>query len=232
MTEKMRVNRYLSRNGVCSRREADRMIEAGRVRIGGEIAVLGSVVGQSDEVFVDGVRVEAVNKDVVLAYNKPVGVICTTSDKERPNLNDAIDNGSRVFPIGRLDKDSSGLLLLTNNGLLADELMRSVNGHEKEYIVTTDKAMSTDIIRAMEQGVPLKERMTKPCRIRDIEDKSFHIILTEGMNRQIRRMCEYFGYRVIRLKRIRFATVALDDIAEGRYRILNDEMIEELKNDR
>ncbi len=226
----MRINRYLSYYGVCSRREADRWIEAGRVSINDNTAVLGDEVSDEDVVYVDGKPVETKHDEVILAYNKPKGVICTTSEKEHPNLNDVLDYPERVFPVGRLDKDSTGLILLTNDGLLADELMRGRNDHEKEYIVTTDKPLTDDVVKAMQQGVPILDTMTKPCRIFDRSGKSFHIILTQGLNRQIRRMCEYFGYKVVSLKRIRFVTVMLDDLPEGSFRELKPEEIIELKN--
>ena len=227
--ETMRINRYLSYCGVCSRREADRRIEAGRVRIGERIAVMGDQVSDEDTVYVDDVPVKAEQKPVILAYHKPKGVICTTSEKERPNLTDVIDYPGRVFPIGRLDRDSTGLILLTNDGMLADELMRSRNDHEKEYVVTTDKPLSDEVVRAMEQGVPILDTMTKPCRITERSGKSFHIILTQGLNRQIRRMCEYFGYRVTALHRIRFDVINLDDLAESAYRELTESETKKLK---
>ena len=226
----MRINRYLSYYGICSRREADRLIASGRVSVNGRIAVLGDDVSDEDEVLVDGKAVETKHDEVILAYNKPKGVICTTSEKEHPNLNDVLDYPERVFPIGRLDKDSTGLILLTNDGMLADELMRGRNDHEKEYVVTTDKPLTDDVIRAMEQGVPILDTMTKPCKIFDREGKSFHIILTQGLNRQIRRMCEYFGYKVTSLNRVRFVTVSLDDIPSGTYRKLTPEEISSLSH--
>ena len=218
MSETMRINRYLSYYGICSRREADRRIADGRVRIGDRTAVPGDLVTDSDTVYMDDAIVRPVHNTMILAYHKPCGVICTTSEREHPNLNDVLrDVPERLFPIGRLDKDSSGLLLLTNDGLLADALMKSRNGHEKEYIVETDRPLTDEVVRAMEQGVPLEEAMTKPCRIRMREGKQFHIILTQGLNRQIRRMCEYFGYHVRKLHRIRFVTVELGDLPEGIY---------------
>ena len=223
----MRINKYLSYYGVCSRREADRRIEDGRVRIGDRVATHGDQVEEGDVVYVDGTPVSSKRQTVILAYHKPHGVICTTSPKEHPNLDDVIDYPERVFPIGRLDKDSTGLILLTNDGELADELMRSRNDHEKEYIVTTDKPLTDEVVRAMEQGVPILDTMTKPCRITERRGKTFHIILTQGLNRQIRRMCEYFGYRVTSLHRVRFASFELGDLPEGRVReLLPDESIE------
>ena len=226
---KMRINRYLSHYGVCSRREADRWIEEGRVRIGDRKAVPGDRVGTDDIVYVDDSPVKAEHIPVLMAYHKPCGVICTTSGKEHPNLIDVIDYPDRLFPIGRLDKDSSGLLLLTNDGELADELMRGRNAHEKEYLVSTGKPLSDEVVRAMEQGVPILDTMTRPCRIYDREGKSFHIILTQGLNRQIRRMCEYFGYRVTALHRIRFVTVTLDGLEKGHWRLLSEEEVSNLR---
>ena len=227
----MRINRFLSHNGVCSRREADRLLEAGRVRIGERVAVLGDTVEDTDTVYVDDVAVERTGQRVILAYHKPLGVICTTSEKERPNLTDVIDYPGRVFPVGRLDKDSTGLILLTNDGILADELMRGRNDHEKEYVVRTDKPLTDAVVQAMEQGVPLPDAMTKPCRIFNREKNEFHIILTQGLNRQIRRMCEYFDYRVTSLHRIRFVTVTLDGLKEGSWRELTGDEAEALYRD-
>ena len=226
--EQMRINRYLSHFGVCSRREADRLIDSGRVMLNDRKAVLGDTVCDGDRVIVDGKPVSDERNEVILAYNKPKGVICTTSEKEHPNLDDVIDYPERVFPIGRLDKDSTGLILLKNDGKLADELMRSRNNHEKEYVVTTDKPISDEVVKAMEQGVPILDTMTKPCKVFDRQGKTFHIILTQGLNRQIRRMCEYFGYKVTSLHRIRFVTVELGDLAEGTYRELTGSEIGEL----
>lgn len=225
----MRINRFLSYHGVCSRREADRWVEAGRVRIGERIAVMGDQVEDGEVVFVDDIPVKTEHKAVILAYHKPRGVICTTSEKERPNLTDVIDYPERVFPVGRLDKDSTGLLLLTNDGTLADELMRSRNEHEKEYVVTTDRPLTDEVVYAMEQGVPILDTMTRPCRITDRQGRSFHIVLKQGLNRQIRRMCEYFGYRVTSLHRIRFSAVILGDLAEGSYRELSPAEMENVR---
>ena len=219
----------MSYHGVCSRREADRWVEAGRVRIGERIAVMGDQVEDGEVVFVDDIPVKTEHKAVILAYHKPRGVICTTSEKERPNLTDVIDYPERVFPVGRLDKDSTGLLLLTNDGTLADELMRSRNEHEKEYVVTTDRPLTDEVVCAMEQGVPILDTMTRPCRITDRQGRSFHIVLKQGLNRQIRRMCEYFGYRVTSLHRIRFSSVILGDLAEGSYRELSPEEMENVR---
>ena len=213
----IRINRYLSQHGVCSRREADRWILDKRVKINDRIAVTGDQVGEDDLVFVDGNRIEAEYKPIVIAYHKPKGVICTTSDKEHPNLTDVIDYSRRLFPIGRLDKDSSGLLLLTNDGMLADELMRGRNDHEKEYIVRTDKPLTDSVVSAMEQGVPILDTMTKSCRIENRKGNSFNITITQGLNRQIRRMCEYFGYKVISLQRIRVESVLLGDLPENSF---------------
>ena len=226
----IRINRYLSQHGVCSRREADRWIADGRVKINDRVAVTGDQVDEHDVVYVDDVQIDDNYDTRVIAYYKPVGVICTTSDKEHPNLTDVIDYPERLFPIGRLDKDSSGLLLLTNDGILADELMRGRNDHEKEYEVQTDKAMTDSVAAAMEQGVPILDTMTKPCRIINRDGKRFNIILTQGLNRQIRRMCEYFGYKVTSLRRIRFVSIDIGDLHEGNYRELDTDEIRGLKD--
>ncbi|MCR4606045.1 MAG: pseudouridine synthase [Eubacterium sp.] len=219
----IRINKYLAVAGVCSRREADRLVEDGRVTINGKVAENGCKVIDGDIVCLDGKQVAEKQKIVIAAYHKPVGVICTTSEKERPNLSDVIDFPERLFPIGRLDKSSSGLLLLTNDGELADKLMRGRYDHEKEYIVKTDKPLTDSIVDAMEQGVPILDTMTKPCKISERDGNIFHITLTQGLNRQIRRMCEYFGYRVTSLHRIRFATISLGNMKDGDFRLLTDE---------
>ena len=223
-----RINKYLALSGACSRREADRLIDSGRVSVNGEIATPGVKVTDGDVVTLDGEPVTIERKIVIAAYYKPAGVICTTSEKERPNLTDVIDYPERLFPIGRLDKNSTGLLLLTNDGNLAEKLMRGRNGHEKEYEVTTDKAMPESVIKAMEQGVPILDTMTKPCKVTNVNGKRFNIVLTQGLNRQIRRMCEYFGYRVTKLHRIRFSSIKIGNMKEGEFRLLDDAEVKSL----
>jgi len=227
----IRLNKYLSEAGVCSRREADRQIESGNVCINGKIAVMGSKVMPGDIVSYNGIEVAHQEEPVLIAFNKPVGIVCTAEKREKDNIIDFINYPTRIYPIGRLDKDSSGLILLTNQGELVNKIMRSSNNHEKEYIVTVNKRITDDFIRGMSGGVPLKELgvMTKKCTVKKLSNNMFSIILTQGYNRQIRRMCEFFGYRVTYLKRIRIMNILLNDLQEGTYRTVNDIEYKELK---
>ena len=227
--DKIRINKYLSMSGICSRREADRLLERGKIIVNGRPAVMGEQVDDEDEIVVDGVLVQREEKEIILAYHKPAGIVCTTSKKDKDNIVDAIGYKERIYPVGRLDKDSTGLILLTNNGELMDAILRGRNHHEKEYVVTVDKRIKKEVLDAMEQGVPILDTMTRPCVIRNRRDKEFHIILTQGLNRQIRRMCEYFGYRVRTLKRIRVMNITLDDLPEGNWRELTEAEVKELK---
>ena len=230
MEEKIRINKYLSQCGVCSRREADRMIENGDVLVNGTVAQKGDGVTPKDEVIVKGQPVKQQKKEIIIAFHKPTGVVCTSSKKDKNNIIDYINYPERIYPVGILDKESTGLILLTNNGQLMDDILRGRNFHEKEYVVTVDKPISQEIYQAMEQGVPILDTMTRPCKIPIRHSKTFHIILTQGLNRQIRRMCEYFGYRVRTLKRIRVMNIELGDLSEGTWRYLSDYEIKELKN--
>lgn len=229
--EVIRINKFLSSAGVCSRRKADALIEEKRVTVNGRIAVTGETVTTSDEVCVDGKRVVMNNEKVVIAYNKPVGIVCSLADqgKDHNNIIDAIGYPIRIYPVGRLDKDSEGLILLTNDGDLADHIMRAGDSHEKEYEVTVDKAVSDGDLRSLEDGIEIELEYgpyrTKPCRVYRIGNDSFGIVLTEGKNRQIRRMCEALGYAVKRLKRTRIMHIHLDDLKTGRYRELSGEEI-------
>lgn len=227
--DKIRINKYLSMSGICSRREADRLLERGKIIVNGRPAVMGEQVDDEDEIVVDGVLVQREEKEIILAYHKPAGIVCTTSKKDKDNIVDAIGYKERIYPVGRLDKDSIGLILLTNNGELMDAILRGRNHHEKEYVVTVDKKIRKEVLDAMEQGVPILDTMTRPCVITNPKDKEFHIILTQGLNRQIRRMCEYFGYRVRTLKRIRVMNITLDDLPEGNWRELTEAEVKELK---
>lgn len=216
-----RINKYLSAAGVCSRREADRMIQEGRITINGIVAEMGSKISSEDEVCVDGKCVNADEKEVLLAVNKPVGIVCTTTDKQgRNNIVDFINYPKRIYPVGRLDKDSEGLILMTNNGEIMDRILRSVNGHEKEYIVTVNKKIDSEFIRKMSGGIYLEEleRTTNKCLVEKLSSQSFRIILTQGLNRQIRRMCAACGYKVMKLKRIRIMNIELGDLKTGEYR--------------
>lgn len=226
----IRINKFISQCGFCSRREADRMIEKGEIFVNGEPAKMGTKVLPSDEVSVHGRILTKEVPEVIIAFHKPAGVVCTTSKKDKNNIIDYIDFPQRIYPIGRLDKDSTGLILLTNNGQLMDDILRGSNYHEKEYVVTVDKLLTTSICQAMEQGVPILDTMTRPCRITQQQGTTFHMILTQGLNRQIRRMCEYFGYRVRKLHRIRIMNIYLQDLPEGNWRFLSQDEILQLKD--
>jgi 23S rRNA pseudouridine2604 synthase len=216
----MRLNKFISETGACSRREADAWIAAGRVTVNGAPATLGTQVGEGDDVRVDGRPVGAPSRHVYLALNKPVGVTCTTERHVSGNIVDFIGHRERIFPIGRLDKDSEGLILLTNNGDIVNEILRSENEHEKEYLVTIDRPVTDDFLAGMAAGVPILGTVTKPCRTARVSKNTFRIVLTQGLNRQIRRMCEQFGCKVRRLQRVRVINITLDGLAPGRWRNL------------
>lgn len=226
--EMVRINKFLSDAGICSRREADKEVEAGNVTIDGITAVMGSKVMQGQKVVFCGKEVKREDKLILIAFNKPQGIVCTTDRREPNNIIDYINYGKRIYPIGRLDKDSEGLILLTNNGDIVNKILRAGNQHEKEYIVTVNKPLTMEFLKGMSQGVPILDRVTNPCDIEAIDKMSFRIILTQGLNRQIRRMCEYFGYRVIHLQRIRIMNVNLGRLKLGSYRNLTDWELEEL----
>src|SRR5581483_7899593 len=221
----MRLNKYISETGICSRREADAWIEQGRVTVNGRRAGLGVQVQDGDEVKVNGKPLGARKKQVYIALNKPVGITCTTERHIEGNIVDFVNHPDRIFPIGRLDKDSEGLILLTNNGDIVNEILRVENGHEKEYIVTVDRTVTADFLAGMSRGVRLPEldTTTKPCRASRIGDKVFRIVLTQGLNRQIRRMCEVFGYEVRRLQRVRIINLRLGALKVGQWRELTKE---------
>ena len=228
----MRLNKYLSDAGICSRREADRLIEAGKVTVDGNTVGLGTQVEGTERIICNGRQVTGASDKVVLAYNKPVGVICSTVDQDDRSVNivEAVHYSERVYPVGRLDKDSSGLILLTNDGTLMDRVLRSRNGHEKEYEVQVDHEITEDTLQMLSHGgIPIEDgRSTKPCTIKRTGEDSFNVTLTEGMNRQIRKICMFCGYNVIKLKRIRFMNIKIDGIDEGKYRLLTDEEIKGL----
>ena len=226
----MRLNKYLSDAGVCSRREADRLVEEGRITIDGKVAVMGQKVLEGQKVAVDGKSVAVQEKKVILAVNKPMGVVCTTSDKDRAqNIVELLQYPLRIYPVGRLDKDSEGLLLMTNDGALMDEVLRARNGHEKEYIVEIDKTVTDEFVQGMAAGVPILDTVTRPCQVEKIGRNRFRIILTQGLNRQIRRMCEYFGCRVVSLKRVRIVNIRLGNLPLGGYRELTKAEEQELR---
>jgi 23S rRNA pseudouridine2604 synthase len=220
----VRLNKFISETGLCSRREADARIEAGRVTINGVVATLGTQVKEGDVVCVDGQPVGGAEKHVYIALNKPVGVVCTT-DREIPgNITDFLRYPDRVFPIGRLDKDSEGLILLTNNGDIVNEILRVENSHEKEYVVTVDRPVTEIFLNGMASGVRILGTVTKPCKVTRVGPATFRIILTQGLNRQIRRMCSFFGYKVMRLQRVRIINLTLEGLGlkVGKWRELKD----------
>mgnify|MGYP001260550639 FL=1 len=227
---KKRINKYLSEVGFCSRRKADEYISDGRVYINGSPAVLGSKVNIEDEISVDSEIIQYKDKKrVYIAFNKPVGIECTGSHKINDNIIDFINHKERLFTIGRIDKQSEGLILLTNDGDIVNNVLRAENKKEKEYVVTVDKKISSEFIEKMRRGVRIMGKVTKRSYVKKIHENRFKIVLTQGMNRQIRRMCEVLGYRVIKLKRIRIMKIHLD-IEIGEYRDLNDEEVNQLFN--
>lgn len=225
MEEISRLNKYISESGLCSRRAADRFIEHGQVFINGKKAKVGDKVFFGDVVMVNGQLIEPQQPDssVVIAYNKPVGVTSTTEEKVKDNIVDHVNYSERVFPIGRLDKDSQGLIFLTNNGDIVNKILRAGNNHEKEYIVTVNKAITPQFLEKMAGGVPILGVNTKKCKIKQISAQVFNIILVQGLNRQIRRMCEYLGYEVTKLERTRIMNISLKGIPTGEWRLLSDE---------
>jgi 23S rRNA pseudouridine2604 synthase len=218
----LRLNKYISETGACSRREADKWIEAGRVTLNGRIAALGTRVEGGDEVRIDGGLIGAKKKQIYIALNKPVGITCTTETDIEDNIIDFVGHPERIFPIGRLDKDSEGLILLTNNGDIVNEILRSENNHEKEYIVTVDRPITDLSLQMMASGVKIMGELTKPCKVSRIDQKSFRMILTQGLNRQIRRMCSALGYKAQRLQRVRIMNIRLGTLAAGQWRHLTD----------
>jgi 23S rRNA pseudouridine2604 synthase len=222
----MRLNKFISDTGICSRREADSWIEAGRVSINGKVATLGTQVKTSDDILIDGKPLKSKPVDVYIALNKPSGITCTTERNIKGNIVGFVGHRERIFPIGRLDKESEGLILLTNNGDIVNRILRAENAHEKEYVVTVDKPVTAAFLSAMAAGVRILGTLTKPCRTKRLDQNSranlFGITLTQGLNRQIRRMCAVFGYRVTRLQRIRIMHIELGDLKSGQWRDLTD----------
>ena len=225
----VRINKYLAEAGVCSRREADKAVEAGKVIIDGEPAVMGSKVLPGQKVIFNGQEVSKKENLVLIAFNKPKGIVSTTDRREKDNIIDFIHYPERIFPIGRLDKDSEGLILLTNDGNIVNKILRAGNYHEKEYIVTVNKDITDEFLKAMAGGVPILDTVTRPCKIEKIERNVFKIILTQGLNRQIRRMCEALGYRVRALTRIRIMNINLGRLKTGVYRNLLPQELEGLR---
>jgi len=224
----LRINKYFTELGFCSRRAADRLIEDGRVRINGRVAVLGDHVTAADEVTVDGRAVVNRPRPVYLAYHKPVGVTCTTEPHVAGNILHAVGHPERIFPIGRLDKDSSGLILLTNDGDIVNRILRAEFGHEREYVVTVDRSFPPIFLHRLEGGVPVLGKKTMPCQTSRVDAVTFRIRLTEGRNRQIRRMCAALGYRVVRLVRVRIMHIRLGDLPVGTWRELSSKERDEL----
>jgi|TARA_B110000908_G_scaffold54274_1_gene66127 23S rRNA pseudouridine2604 synthase len=227
--QKIRLNKYLSEIGYCSRRAGDKLIESGRVLVNNEPATLGQKIIITDEIKIDNEVVEVkLKRKIYLALNKPIGIVCTTDTRvEKDNIIDFINYPERIFPIGRLDKPSSGLILLTNDGDIVNKILRTEHNHEKEYLVRVDKPLSQTIIDRMSKGVPILDTITKECEIKKISTNEFKIILTQGLNRQIRRMCEYFNYKVVSLERTRIMNIKLD-LPLGEHRELTNDEISSL----
>lgn len=224
----MRINKFISETGICSRREADKWIESKRVTINGVVAELGSTVVVGDDVRVDGKPIGSKKEAVYIALNKPVGITCTTELHVKGNIVEFVNHPERIFPIGRLDKDSQGLILLTNDGDIVNKILRAENNHEKEYIVTVDKPITPQFLQGMAGGVRILGTMTNPCTVKKISDRVFQIVLTQGLNRQIRRMCSTFGYQVRKLERIRIMNITLGSLKIGHWRNLTAKELSEL----
>jgi len=224
----MRLNKFIAETGVCSRREADKWIEAGRVTCNGSIATLGTQVNAADEIRLDGALLGAKKKQIYIALNKPIGIICTTEPDIENNIIDFVNFSERIFPVGRLDKDSEGLILLTNDGDIVNEILRSENNHEKEYRVTLDRPITDLSLQMLAGGVKIMGQMTKPSKVSRLGPNAFRIVLTQGLNRQIRRMCSALGYKVQRLKRVRIMNIELKNLESGKWRHLTDDELAEL----
>jgi 23S rRNA pseudouridine2604 synthase len=218
----VRLNKYISETGVCSRREADKWIEAGRVTLNGAPAALGHKVAEGDEVRIDGNLVGAKQKAIYIALNKPVGITCTTEAHVEDNIVRFVGHTERIFPVGRLDKDSEGLILLTNDGDIVNEILRSENEHEKEYVVSVNRAITDLSLKMMASGVKIMGVTTKPCQVERVDAETFRLVLTQGLNRQIRRMCSALGYRVRRLQRVRIINIHVGALRTGEWRYLSD----------
>ncbi|MCL4123558.1 UNVERIFIED_CONTAM: hypothetical protein GTU68_066785 [Idotea baltica] len=223
------LNKFISQTGICSRREADKWIDAARIKINGTTAVKGNRVFDGDKVTLDGKPIGATPKQVYIALNKPPGITCTTDLKDKSNIIKFVNYPKRIFPIGRLDKPSTGLILLTNDGDIVNDILRVENHHEKDYIVTVDRPITSKFLHDMSSGVPILGTRTKKCKIRKLGYNKFSIILTQGLNRQIRRMCEFFDYRVVTLKRVRIMNIELGNLPSGKWRDLTDAELSTLK---
>lgn len=223
-----RLNKYISETGFCSRREADKLIDQGRVTLNGEKPEVGTKVAEGDEVLIDGKPLKDKKSPIYIAFNKPVGITCTTERHIKGNIIDFIKHPERIFPIGRLDKPSEGLIFLTSDGDIVNKILRAGNNHEKEYLVTVDKPITREFIRKMSNGVAILNTITKKCKVSQENRQRFRIVLTQGLNRQIRRMCEVLGYHVIKLKRIRIMNINLDGLSTGQWRYLTPIEINEI----
>ncbi|MAM20047.1 MAG: 23S rRNA pseudouridine(2604) synthase RluF [Bacteroidota bacterium] len=233
MSEKIRINKFLSQLGYCSRRAADKLIDQGRIKVNGQLPEMGLKVNKEDHIEVDGKTVskaELKEDNVYIAFNKPVGIVCTTDTRvEKDNIIDYINYPKRIFPIGRLDKPSEGLIFLTNDGDIVNKILRARNNHEKEYIVSVNKPITRNFIKKMASGVPILDTVTRKCEVEQVGQHTFRIVLTQGLNRQIRRMCEYLGYEVTALKRIRIMNIGLD-IPVGEYRDITEQELKVLNS--
>ena len=229
-SSEVRLNKYISESGFTSRREADKLIESGKVKVNGVTAITGLKVSSGYVLEVCGKVISNHQKPVYIALNKPVGITCTTESKVKVNIVDFVNHKQRIFPIGRLDKDSQGLIFLTNDGDIVNKILRAGNNHEKEYIVTVNKNINPQFIKGMSNGVPILGTVTKKCRVTQENKRTFRIILTQGLNRQIRRMCEYFGYTVTKLERVRIMNVKLGKLKIGQWRDLTPQELKEINN--
>lgn len=226
--EQIRLNKFLSDAGYCSRREADRLVEQGAVKVNGKTAVMGQKVTINDSIMVKGKNISREEEQILIALNKPVGIECTTDLNNPDNIVDFINFDKRVYPIGRLDKNSQGLILLTNDGSIVNNILKGSNYHEKEYVVTVDKPVTDDFIKKMSTGVRILDQVTRPCKVTKVKKYVFNIVLTQGLNRQIRRMCGELGYNVQKLKRIRIMNIELGNLPVGQYRKVTDSELKEL----
>ncbi len=230
MSEEIRLNKFLSEAGVCSRRQADVLIENGEITVDGETGTLGTRVSDASVVKYKGKVIKRKSKVVIYAYNKPVGQVCTSKDADKDSIFNFVEFPEKVNYVGRLDKDSSGLLILTNDGDLANNVQKSRNNHEKEYHVRVNRDIEAEFIKKMSEGVPILDTVTKKCKVEKTGTRSFKIILTQGLNRQIRRMCDYFGYRVVHLKRVRVMNIKLGDLRPGCFRQISQEEERKLRS--
>ena len=224
----MRINKYFSNLGICSRKETNRLIEEKRVIVNGVLCEPGQWVEEYDDILLDGERVQAKEK-IYIALNKPVGITCTAAENVKNNIIDYMNYDQYIFPVGRLDKESQGLIIMTNDGVLSNRILEADNLHEKEYIVTVDKEFDDNFIEGMSVGVDIGEAITRPCRVTKISNNTFNIILTQGLNKQIRRMTKAFGYTVTKLERVRIMNIKVDNIEYGKWRNLTDEELKKLK---